>query len=145
MKCRSWHELTNLPEALPRPSAAIYNDQLSVIGVDGDVYSCSLQALPSSDRPITSPLTLSWTPLPHPSVAHSTIASLCGQLVVIGGWQYGSTVNFIQQFVDEEWVKIGSMASCRDYCLVVSTLPGRIIIVGSGHGALKTVEECAFE
>ena len=42
-------------------------------------------------------------------------------------------------------MKIGSLASCRDYCLVVSPLPGRIIIVGGGHGVFKTVEECAVE
>ena len=89
VKCRSWHELTNLPKALPRPSATICSDQLNVTGVDGDVYSCSLQALPSSERPIRSPLTLSWKPLAHPLVAHSTVATLCGQLLSLVAGKMG--------------------------------------------------------
>ena len=53
---RRWYKLTDLPQPLPRPSATICVDQLHVIGRDGKGYSCSLQSLPSNDRPITSPL-----------------------------------------------------------------------------------------
>ena len=140
VKCRRWHKLTHLPQPLPKPSAAICGDQLNVIGRDGNGYSCSLQALPSSDTPITSPLTLSWKPLPRLPVTESTAATLCGQLVIIGGKQDGSTVNSIHQLVDGEWVRIGSMASGRSFCLVASPSPDRIIIVG-GSG-VDSVEEC---
>ena len=142
VKNRRWHKLTDLPQPLPYPSATICGDQLNVIGSDGNGYSCSLQALPSSDRPITSPLTLSWKPLPHLPVTWSTAATLCGQLVIIGGRQDGSPVNSFLQLVDGEWVSIGSMASDRYYCLVASPSPDRIIIVG-GHGAVDSVEACA--
>ena len=142
VKNRRWHKPTDLPQPLPYPSATICGDQLNVIGSDGNGYSCSLQALPSSDRPITSPLTLSWKPLPRLPVTWSTAATLCGQLVIIGGRQDGSPVNSILQLVDGEWVSIGSMASDRYYCLVASPSPDRIIIVG-GHGAVDSVEECA--
>ena len=64
VKSRRWYKLTDLPQPLPLPSATICGDQLHVIGRDGKGYSCSLQSLPSNDRPITSPLTLSWKPLP---------------------------------------------------------------------------------
>ena len=142
---RRWHKLTDLPQPLPKPSATICGDQLNVIGVDGNSYSCSLQALPSSDRPITSPLTLSWKPLPHLPVTKSTAATLCGQLVIIGGKEDMLPVNSIHQLVDEEWVKIGSMASYRWYCLVASPSPDRIIIVGGIDifSELDSVEECA--
>ena len=142
VKNRRWHKLTDLPQPLPVPSATICGDQLNVIGRDGDGHSCSLQALPSSDRPIMSPLTLSWKPLPRLPVTGSTAATLCGQLVIIGGQQGLSPVNSIHQLVDGEWVRIGSMASDRSYCLVASPSPERIIIVG-GVGALDSVEECA--
>ena len=142
VKNRRWHKLTDLPQPLPNPSATICGDQLNVIGYDDNGYSCSLQALPSSDRPITSPLTLSWKPLPRLPVTDSTAATLCGQLVIIGGRQDGSPVNSIHQLVDGEWVRIGSMASGRSFCLVASPSPDRIIIVG-GAGALDSVEECA--
>ena len=143
VKNRRWHKLTDLPQPLCKPSSTVRGDQLNVIGSDEKIgYSCSLQALPSSDRPITSPLTLSWKLLPCLPVTYSTAATLCGQLVIIGGWQYGSSVNFIHQLVDGEWVRIGSMASNRSDCLVASPSPDRIIVVG-GYGAKDSVEECA--
>ena len=139
VKNRRWHKLTDLPQPLPIPSATICGDQLNVIGYDGNSCSCSLQALPSSDRPIMSPLTLSWKPLPRLPVTGSTASTLYGQLVIIGGVQGGSPVNSIHQLVDGDWVRIGSMASDRSYCLAS---PDRIIIVG-GFGAQDSVEECA--
>ena len=146
VKNRRWHKLTDLPQPLPHPSATICRDQLNVIGSDISGYSCSLQALPSSDRPITSPLTLSWKPLPRLPVTQSAAATLCGQLVIIGGLKSLPAVNSIHQIVYGEWVRIGFMTSCRWHCLVASPSPDSIIIVG-GHGAdyskLDSVEECA--
>ena len=145
VKSRRWHQVTDLPQPLSLPSATICGDQLNVIGIDSNGYSCSLSSLPSSDQPITSPLTLSWKPLPHLPVEESTAATLCGQLVLIGGYQGGSSVNSIHQLVGGKWVKIGSMAGGRGYCLVVSPSPDKIIIVG-GRGNLfqriDDVEEC---
>ena len=141
---RRWYKLTDLPQPLICPSATILcGDQLNVIGDGATGYTCSLQALPSSDQPITSPLTLSWKPLPPLPVEGSTAATLCGQLVLIGGnRQYGSLVNSIHQLVDGQWVEIGSMATGRSLCLVVSPSPDKVIIVG-GYGSFnKNVEEC---
>ena len=147
VKSRRWYKLTDLPQPLPFPSATICGDQLNVIGDGADGYSCSLQALPFSDRPITSPLTLSWKPLPPLPVTHSTAATLCGQLVVIGGSKRDrSPVNSIHQLVDGQWVEIGSMATGRFRCLVVSPSPDKIIIVGGYISlfslSLNIVEEC---
>ena len=146
VKRRRWYKLTDLPQPLPRPSATICGDQLNVIGHDSNGYSCSLQALPSSDQPITSPLTLSWKSLPPLPVTHSTAATLCGQLVVIGGERRdGLLVNSIHQLVDGQWVEIGSMATGRSQCLVVSPSPDKIIIVGgyvSRFESVDIVEEC---
>ena len=142
VKSRRWHKLTDLPQPLPIPSATICGDQLNVIGHDGNGYLCSLHTLPPSGRQITSPLTLSWKPLPHLPVTESTAATLCGQLVIIGGRQDWLPVNSILQLVDGEWVRIGSMASYRQYCLVASPSPDSIIIV-SGVGAGDSVEDWA--
>ena len=141
VKSRRWYTLTDLPEPLKHPSATICGDMLYVIGIDGNGYSCSLQSLPSNDRPITSPLTLSWKPLPPLPVIYSTVATLCGQLVLIGGVQDRSRVNSIHQLVEGQWVEIGSMTSGRWLCLAVSLSPDRILIVG-GAEADDTVEEC---
>ena len=140
VKSRRWYKLTDLPQPFAFPSATICGDQLNVIGEDANGYSCSLQALSSSDQPITSPLTLSWKPLPPLPVTYSIAATLCGQLVVVGGERRdGSSVNSIHQLVHGQWVEIGSMATGRSSCLVVSPSPDKIIIVG-GDGNI--VEEC---
>ena len=138
---RRWHQLKDLPQPLPCPSATICGNQLHVIGIDGNGYSCSLQALLSSDRPITSqsiPHLISWTSLPPLPVIHSTAATLSGQLVIIGGWQYGLVMT-IHQLLVGQWVKIGSMSCSRWYCLVVSPSPDKMMIVG---GVGDSVEEC---
>ena len=106
VKSRRWHQLTDLPQPLSLPSATICGDQLNVIGSGTNGYSCSLSSRPSRDQPITPPLTLSWKPLPHLPVTGSTAATLCGQLVLIGGRQGGSLVNSIHQLVGREWVKM---------------------------------------
>ena len=145
VKSRRWHQLTDLPQPLRSPSATICGDQLNVIGSGTNGYSCSLSSLPSRDQPITSHLTLSWKPLPHLPVKGSTAATLCGQLVLIGGWLGGSYVNSIHHLAGGEWVMIVSMSSGRRDCLVVSPSPDKIIIVGGWKNPfhpIDDVEEC---
>ena len=144
VRSRRWYKLTNLPQAVTLPSATICDNQLYVIGSDGSGYSCSLQALLSSDQSITSQsisIILKWTPLPQLPVTGSTVATLCGQLVTVGGMRSWSQVNSIHQLLDGQWVKIGSMSSGRRMCLVVTPSPDKMMIVG-GWGAGDSVEEC---
>ena len=111
---RRWHQLNDLPQPLPFPSATICDNQLHVIGSVGNGYSCSLQVLLSSDRPITSqsiPHLISWTSLPRLPVTNSTAATLSGKLVIIGGDGRGP-VKTIHQLFNGQWVEIG-------LCLVV--------------------------
>ncbi|CAI7991136.1 Kelch repeat-containing protein kel-10 [Geodia barretti] len=142
VKSRRWYQLTDLPQPLTFPSATICGDQLNVIRTDANGYSCSLAALQSCDQPITSPPTLPWKPLPPLPVTGSTAATLCRQLVLIGGCRGGSSVKSIHQLVDGQWVEIGAVTTGRSMCLVASTSTDKIIIVG-GHGSPdSTVEEC---
>ena len=139
---RSWSQLTSLPQPLTQPSATICGNQLHVIGRDDNGYSCSLQALLSSNQPIGSQSrTPTWTPLPRLPVMWSTAATLCGQLVIIGGMRDESEVNSIHQLVDGQWVNIGSMSSCRKECLVAIPSPDKMVVVG-GRGVLDSVEVC---
>ena len=142
---RRWYELTDLPQPLTRPSATICGHQLNVIGDGGKGYSCSLQALPSSNQPFTSQSIrhlISWTSLPRLPVTDSKAATLCGELVIIGGYRQDlSPVNSIHQLLDGQWVEIGSMSHGRQWCLVVSPSPDKMMIVG-GWGAPDSVEEC---
>ena len=145
VRSRTWYRLTNLPKHLIRPSATICGNPIHVhvIGLDGTGYSCSLQALLSSDQPIVSQSIsriFTWTQLPQLPVKESTAATLCGQLVIVGGWQGVLPVSSIHQLLDGQWVKIGSMSSSRRRRLVVSPLPDKMMIVGGVGG--DSVEEC---
>ena len=150
---RSWSQLTSLPQSLTLPSAAICGNQLHVIGNDTIGYSCSLQALLSNHRPMESqsraPM---WTPLPRLPVTCSTAATLCGQLVIIGGIRSKgpdkspvigkknrSCIHQLQLY--KQWVKIGSLSSGRRECLVASPSPEKMVVVGGG-GAVDSVEVC---
>ena len=132
VKNRRWHKLTDLPNPLPNPSATICGDQLNVIGDHGNGYLCSLQALLSNE--------VSWIPLPRLPVTESTAATLCGQLVIIGGLKSNSPVSTIHQLLDGKWVKIGSMATERVKCLVLSRSEDKLLIV-SGKRQKQTSEE----
>ena len=146
VKTRRWYETMKLPQPLVLPSATVCGDQVHVISSGNEGYSCSIQALPSSDRPITSQSLsrlLSWNPLPPLPVAGPTAATLCGQLVIIGGQQGGSLVNSIHQLVEGQWVKIGSTTSGRWRCLSVSPSPDKLMIVG-GWEEEYSVEECTI-
>lgn len=137
VRTRKWYELTNLPEALTRPSATICGNQLYVIGEHGVGFSCSLPAMLSRDQ-------LSWTLLPRQPVEYSTVATLYGQLVIVGGRQSWTEVNSIHQLIHGQWVEIGSMSSGRRESLVISPSPSKIMIVGGKRGNSTTdiVEEC---
>ena len=140
---KRWYELSKLPQALPQPSATICGNELYVIGKDSEGYSCSLQFLTSIDQPIRAQSilpTLPWEPIPQQPVKCSTAASLCGQLVIVGGLQDGSSVKSIHQLVDEKWVEVGSLSCERSKCLVVATSNDKMMVVG-GQGGEKVVEE----
>ena len=140
VKTRVWCCLNDIPQPLHRPSAIICGDRLNLIGskADGLGYSCSLQSLLSSpSHPV-----LQWEPLPPLPVSESTAATLCGQLLTVGGWQGQSPVNSIYQQVDGEWVEICCMSSSRWYCLVASLSPDRMVIVG-GMAKEGCIEECS--
>ena len=141
VRSRRWYELTNLPQDLTRPSATICGNQLCVIGGESNNgYSCSLEALLSSDQPITSQ-SISWKPLPRLPVILSTVATFHGHLLLIGGDRsedqgriskifLDPDVNTIHQLVDRQWVKIGVMSATRSECLVVNIPENELLIVG---------------
>ena len=146
VRSRRWYELANLPQPLSSPSATLCGNQLHVIGYDGDGYSCSLQGLLSNDQPTMSlsmPHSVTWTLLPRLPVQASTAAVLSGQLVIIGGMKSWSPVNSIHQLVNGLWAEIGTMTSERCLCIVVSSSPDNIMIVG-GFGFLYSIEECVL-
>ena len=135
VRSRTWYKVTDIPQALTSPSTTACSHQLHVISASGDGYSCSLQTLPSSNQPIKpqSINLLSWTPLPRLPVTLSTAATLCGQLIIVGGIEDRAATKFIHQLIDERWVMIGSMSHVGEMCLVASPSPDKIIVGGRIH------------
>lgn len=134
VKTRRWSRLRDLPPPLHLGSATLCGDQVCTIGVDAKGYSCSLRALPSTNQPSTSleeSHALSWLPLPRLPVTESTAATLCGQLVIVGGRQRGQVpVDSIHQLVDGQWVKIGSLSSATADCVAVSLSQDKLMVLG---------------
>ena len=148
VRSRTWYKLTDLPRLLALPSATICDNHIHVIGSDGNGFSCSLQDLVPATMSQLGFRTMSWSPLPPLPVTYSTAATLCGQLVIIGGIQDLSASNSIHQLVDGQWVEIGSMSGGRYWCSVASLPPDKMVIVGgwSRFGvATDSVEECVAQ
>ena len=149
VKSRRWYALTDIPKPLPCPIATICGDKVYVIGYGLACYSCSVRALPSIHTPI--PLEsisrlLSWTLLPTLPAMDTTLATLCGEIVLTGGLKGSAEVNSIYQLVDGQWVQIGSMAIARRYCLAASLSPEKIIIVGGlGRDYVNRYEDMVEE
>ena len=129
---RRWSTLTSLPKPFPLPSAVVCGDLVYVVGKNC-VYSYLLSALPDSTRPDKSLQPPIWTQIPHLPLYDSTPAILAGQLVCVGGRQGESGLSrrddSIHQLVDGQWVKIGSLSSARNLCLVVTPSPDRMLVV----------------
>ena len=134
---RRWSTQTSLPKPLRYPSAVVCGDLLYVIG-QKCVYSYLLSALPDSTRPDKSLQSPIWKPLPYLPLLYSTSVILAGQLVCVGGRRGGGVRspqdNSIHQLVDGQWVKIGTVSSARDFCLVVTPSPDKMLLVGGDTG-----------
>ena len=141
---RRWLKLNNLPHPCTRPSATVCGTHLYVVN-ELSSFSCSIKDLTSSDQPSTLQSTVSWSPLPPLPARWPIAATLCGQLVLVGGMLHLQSVDSIHQLVDGQWVEIGSMTVARLECLVVSPSPDKVMIVGgSGRSPLylDSAEEC---
>ena len=128
-----WSTLTSLPTPLHLPSAVVCGDLLYVIG-ENCVYSYLLSALFDSTRPDKSLQSPICTPLSDIPLHHSTPAILAGQLVCVGGKRgegLGSPPDdSIHQLADGQWVNFGTIFSARNFCLVVTPSPDRMLVVG---------------
>ena len=83
-----------------------------------------------------------WRYLPTLPQKDSTAATLCGELIIIGGGDEESSLHCIYQLAGQKWVDvIGILATGRRRCLVANGSPEKIFIVGGIPE--QSVEECA--
>lgn len=126
-----WTSLDNLPTPLYLPSASICGDGLYVISAENTAYSSWLSDLLTKKQPNTSDSSGTWELLPPLPVKHSTIATLSGRIVIIGGSKkHQQATAAIHQLFKNEWVQIGSMKSGRFMCMVGTPSPSEVVVIG---------------
>ena len=149
LNCSSlqWTSVCDLPKPLSYIAATICNDRIYCFNFTNTAYTCTVDSLLSSSQSLTADThtdsqTTSpqiWRALPDVPAEFSTPASLCGQLVAVGGEE----VSTIHQYnmTSGSWEAIGSMPTARFASLVV-VLPGdKMLVVGGigGSGSIDTV------
>ena len=146
LNCSSlqWTSVCDMPKSLYFIAATICNDRIYCLDMHNAAYTCTVDSLLSSSQSLTADThtdsqTTSlqiWGALPDVPARMSTPASLCGQLVAVGGVE----VSTIHQYnmTSGSWEAIGSMPTARFASLVV-VLPGDKMLVVGGYGS-DTVE-----
>ena len=139
-KSSEWSEAPELPTGSQVPSAAVCGDELYVIdGYNKWVYQCFLDELIGDTKPISSV----WSKKADTPYEYAACASLCGQLVAIGGVRTGGgetpTINAYDANHDS-WYEIGKLASGRSHLLVAQLSENKVVVAGGkGHdGGLLT-------
>lgn len=134
----TWSSVSSFPRPLPWINGAMCGHHIYVKGGFGDTYSISLQSLLSSQGTDTSQSR--WLPLPCAPVVGSTLSTIGGQAVAVGG-QRGGLIGYfndtcdIHQLHDGKWVKVkGSMHIARYWPIVAAVSGDRVLVVG-GHSS----------
>ena len=147
LNCSSlqWTSVCDLPKPLFFIVVTICDDRIYCFDFNYAAYTCTVDSLLSSSQSLTADThtdsqTTSpqiWRALPDVPAKFSTPASLCGQLVAVGG----EGVSTIHQYnmTSGSWEAIGSMPTARKDSLVV-VLPGDKMLVVGGNWGSETVE-----
>ena len=147
-----WSETSSLPLPLYNPSATICGDRFYLEGEDRSrqhrtaVFACSLSALLQSQP--SQPV---WCPITDLPAECSTIVTLNGQLLSIGGQGcHGNTyyTNAIYSYnpVTNFWELVNCLPTPRYNCLV-AVFPGNKLMVVGGESTrlIDTVEIASVE
>jgi len=132
---------------------SVLNNSLSVRGAElymlsytGSVFSCSLPTLLQSSSAVQPETTDMWQRVADVPVDDSTLTTLFGQLVAVGGRNVLSksvdTIHHYDPSMDS-WHIIGHMPTARSSCLV-ATLPSDTLVVIGGVNIDDDVVEVAY-
>ena len=152
-----WSVAANMPGGMKCASGVICGDRLYV-GGDRDsksVYSCSLSDLLRSCQSVsptaqqkssnTSSVWNKLTDLPEDIEVGSTLVSLCGQLLAIGGSTDRFSVNpsksvYIYKTTNNSWEVISQTLVPRYGCFAVTLPTNKVMVVGGFIGGGDAVE-----
>ena len=138
-----WSTASSLPFPLRYASATICQDRIYLLGYDTDkerrsVLSCSMADLRQSPglgaRLKSLTLKTVWHRVADLPVNSSTCATLCGQLLAVGGQYKDDYTTAIHQYnaATNSWEVISHMSAARSDSLV-AVLPGNKLMVAGGY------------
>ena len=152
MKTKQWSTVPSLPNKCSLMSGVFWGNKIILAGgrVDStpseSVFSCSLSDLiPRTSSTLRSKIRLrthSWSkkvwkyisPLP---TTHSTLVSLCGHLLAVGGTinEYESPTTNVYTYHPhiDSWNIVNQMTRERSSCFAVTLLSQCLIVVGGYH------------
>ena len=145
-----WSTASRLPFPLSYASATICQDRIYLLGYDTDkerrsVLACSMAGLRQSSRSpgvgawLSLTLKAVWHRVADLPVHHSTCATLCGQLLAVGGKYKDDYTTAIHQYnaATNSWEVISHMPTARSETLV-AVLPGNKLMVVGGYTRFGT-------
>ena len=146
VSANTWSTVTSLPQPLPGITATLSCNILYAMDRDGQTFSISMSHWTkntSREPPRPHP---TWQPLPHDApVESSTLTTVCGEVMAVGGERGDTTTGDVYQLRQREWVRIGCMDTARRYPIVaVLRVPGHsMLVVGGSSPYLLTAVELA--
>ena len=141
ISCSTWSTVASLPQPLTDITATVCGDRLYVMGHYGETYYTSISNFKeASTQP--SHLQPTWLPLPDAPAWRSTLSTMCGAVVAVGGVRGATATSDIHQVHSGEWVKIGCMDTAR-YWPIVAALPTMVVVGGLSPPSPLTAVELA--
>ena len=133
----TWSTVTSLPQPLRYITATLSCNILYAMDDDGRTLSISMSHWTkntSREPPRPHP---TWQPLPHDAPFWgSTLTTVCGEVMAVGGRRGGTTTGDVYQLRQREWVRIGCMDTARRYPIVaVLRVPGHSMLVVGGRSS----------
>ena len=147
---RQWSIAISLTQPFPLATISICGERLYTLGGlyqagrTHSVLSCSIpellqscQTQPLAGKLRTAPANQStiWRHVAAAPHYSSSCATLCGQLVAVGGWEGGKNTSTITVYDEttDSWEAVGDMPTARSEALV-AILNGKMMVVGGWVG-----------
>ncbi len=136
---RQWSSVSSLPVEMPLPSATICRDYVYIhprikYQEKNSVYKCLLEQLVQSQ-----PSSAIWEKITSLSVSWSSLVTINGHLLAVGGCETKDRTNNIYQYINTSWTVVGHMTSPRSTPLTAILSGNKLMVVG-GYGADRKCE-----
>ena len=128
ISCSTWSTVASLPRPLLGITATVCGDRLYVMDLFGETYYTSISNFKEAPTQ-PSHLQPTWLPLPDAPVRGSTLSTMCGAVVAVGGVRGATATSDIHQVHSGEWVRIGCMDTAREWP-IVAALPTMVVVGG---------------